>query len=136
MDAGQTMTRYQIMMSLSLIAIAALMLQVILFVIFGLVTVRKLRKNPATRNHLGVQFVPGWVILNVSIALARPRRWAQRVENSPLGWLVANSQLVRAHTTRLDRMLARVHFWSYAFAMIWLLGWLAYGKLGGFPAHP
>ncbi len=33
----------------------------ILFVLFGQITVRKLRKNPETKNHLGVQFVHGWI---------------------------------------------------------------------------
>ncbi len=42
----------------------------ILFVIFGLVTVRKLRKNPETKHALGIEFASGWDILNVAGALS------------------------------------------------------------------
>jgi len=37
-----------------------------LFVLFGQITVRKLRKNPATKNELGVEFLSGWDIINVA----------------------------------------------------------------------
>ena len=42
----------------------------ILFVIFGQVTVRKLRKNPETKHELGLEFAGGWDILNVAQALS------------------------------------------------------------------
>ena len=124
------MTHDKIMFWLGLFALAGTLLQGILLVILGQVTVRKLRRNPATRNYLGMEYLPGWDILNVSIALARPRRWAELVENGPLGFLHARSQRIRAHTTRLDRVLARMHFWSFVFAALVIYAWIAYDKLG------
>lgn len=44
----------------------------VLFVIFGQVTVRKLRKNPETRHELGIGFASGWDITNVAQALSLP----------------------------------------------------------------
>lgn len=38
----------------------------ILYVAFGQITVRKLRKTPATKDKLGVEFASGWDILNVA----------------------------------------------------------------------
>ena len=44
----------------------------ILYVIFGQVTVQKLRKNPETRDKLGFEFVSGWDIIKVAQALSLP----------------------------------------------------------------
>ncbi len=130
MDEKQTMTHDDITVLIFLIALAATLLQGILLVILGQVTVRKLRKNPATRNYLGMELFPGWDILNVSIALSRPRRWARLIENGPLGALYANSHVIRPHMTRLDRVLARIHFWSFLLMGVLLYGCMAYAKLG------
>jgi len=48
-------------------------LTAILYVIFGQVTVKKLRKNPKTKDALGLEYVSGWDIINVAQALAIPR---------------------------------------------------------------
>ena len=82
----------------------------ILFVIFGQATVRKLRKNPETKDVLGMEFVSGWDIFNVAQALALPRRYAQWRKKAPLGMLHANVDLLYKHTTRFDRILARIFF--------------------------
>ena len=82
----------------------------ILFVIFGQVTVRKLRKNPETKDALGMEFVSGWDIFNVAQALALPRKYAQWRKKAPLGMLHANVDLLYKHTTRFDRILARIFF--------------------------
>ena len=42
----------------------------ILFVVFGEVTVRRLRKDPATRRYLGFEFCSGWDIVNAGVALS------------------------------------------------------------------
>jgi len=55
----------------------ALFLAMLFYIILGQITVRKLRKNPKTKNELGVEFVSGWDILNVAGALAMPR-WINR----------------------------------------------------------
>ncbi|WP_236701395.1 hypothetical protein [Thalassomonas viridans] len=46
----------------------------IFFVLFEQITVRKLRKNPKTKDVLGLEFMSGWDILNTAQALAMPKR--------------------------------------------------------------
>ena len=93
----------------------------ILFVIFGQATVRKLRKNPETKDVLGMEFVSGWDIFNVAQALALPRKYAQWRKKAPLGMLHANVDLLYKHTTRFDRILARMFFIPFMFAAFFLL---------------
>jgi len=93
----------------------------ILFVIFGQVTVRKLRKNPETRHELGIEFASGWDITNVAQALSLPEFLQKRVKNKVLH---ANSDLLYKHTTVFDRVLARMFYWlwmSFAFSLIILM---------------
>ncbi|WP_102797673.1 hypothetical protein [Bowmanella denitrificans] len=85
----------------------------ILFVLFGQITVRKLRKNPQTKDQLGVEFASGWDILNVAQALALPKSWSRKLESSPLSGLYAKSELLRKNTTLFDRILARIFWYSY-----------------------
>jgi hypothetical protein len=82
----------------------------ILFVFFGQTTVRKLRKNPETKDVLGIEFVSGWNIFNVAQALALPRKYARWRNKAPFGMLHADADLLYKHTTRFDRILAKVFF--------------------------
>ena len=91
-----------------LLAIFAL----ICLVLFGQMTVRKLRKNPATKHELGIEFISGWDIINVAEALATPKGIFQKLKRSPLSALYANSELLYRHTNRFDRILAKVFYYS------------------------
>ncbi len=82
----------------------------IMCVVFGQITVRKLRKKPETRDALGMEFISGWDILNVAQTLSTPRSWSKKLESTPLSFLHANSDLLFEHTNRLDRFLAFI-FW-------------------------
>jgi len=62
------------------ISAAAAFIGCILFVIFGQVTVRKLRNNPETRHELGMEFASGWDITNVAQALSLPKFLQKRVK--------------------------------------------------------
>lgn len=84
----------------------------ILLVIFGQLTVRKLRKNPDMKHVLGMELISGWDILNVAQALAIPKSWMKKLENSSLSFLYANSESIRNHTNRLDRVLGLLLYWS------------------------
>lgn len=83
----------------------------VLFVLFGQVTVRKLRKNPSTKDELGVEFMSGWDIINVAQALAFPKSWSRKLERSPLSSLHAKASLLMDHTNRFDRLLGAVFYW-------------------------
>ncbi|WP_062271146.1 hypothetical protein [Endozoicomonas arenosclerae] len=89
----------------------AMFVACILYVVFGQVTVRKLRKNPKTKEVLGLEYVSGWDIINVAQALAIPRSWSRKLEKSPLSTIYANSAVLFENTSKLDRLLGTVFYW-------------------------
>lgn len=109
---------------MGLIAAGSSVIGWLLFVIFGQVTVRKLRKNPATRNGLGIEFMSGWDIINAASALARPARLSRRLERGGLRELFADSRAIRTHTTRLDRVLGRACCGTLLFSVICTVIWI------------
>lgn len=102
----------------------------ILFVAFGQITVRKLRKNPATKERLGVEFASGWDILNVAGALSTPGWLKDKFNRSSLSFLIADHDALYKNTHLFDRILARV-FWLFyttsSAAMILLVILKAFG---------
>lgn len=107
------MTLVQVILS---VILAVMFISAILFVIFGQVTVRKLRKNPETKYALGIEFVSGWDILNVAGALTLPKAVAQRIKRNSISMglgpgFEADPDILYKHTTVFDRVLARLFFW-------------------------
>ena len=84
-----------------------------LYVLFGQVTVRRLRKDPATKDFLGVSFVSGWDILNVAQALSLPRFITAKLSESPVSFLHARRDILLAHTSKLDRFLAKLFYYTF-----------------------
>ena len=78
----------------------------------GQVTVRKLRNNPATKNALGFSFVSGWDIVNAAQVLSWPTCLMKKLERGSLFAMYAKADLLREHTTKLDRILARLFYGS------------------------
>jgi len=104
----------------------------VLFVIFGQVTVRKLRKNPETRAHLGVELASGWDIINVAQSLAIPRSWSRKLEASPISVMYANSEELFKHTNRLDRFLGFIFYWLLTISGFSMIGLVILNSLGVF----
>lgn len=105
---------------------ATMLVAWVLFVIFGQVTVRKLRKNPETKHELGIEFVSGWDIFNVAQALSLPTTLEKRLKNKLFH---ANIDLLYKHTTIFDRVLARVFYMLFAFSgfgliVLMVLDWI------------
>ena len=111
---------------LFLLALVSAMISGIFFVIFGQVTVRKLRKDPNTKDLLGMEFVSGWDLQNVAIALSWPRSFVRRVDKGRLAFLHANSDAIYRHTTKLDRFLGRAFFWMLMVSGVWLVVCMIY----------
>jgi len=88
----------------------------ILYVLFGQITVRKLRKNPKTRDELGIEFASGWDIINVAKALAMPKAIMRKLKDSPLSLLYANADLLQEHTNKFDKMLGGLFYWLLMFS--------------------
>jgi len=97
---------------------AVMFISMILYVIFGQVTVRKLRKNPETKHELGIEFTSGWDITNVAQALSIPESLQKRLKNKAFH---ANPEVLYKHTTVFDRVLARMFFWSWMFSAFGLI---------------
>jgi hypothetical protein len=89
------------------------MIVAILFVAFGQITVRKLRKNPETKYSLGLEFSSGWDILNVAEALSMSEWMYKRCRKSKLSFLLADANVLYKYTTRFDRTLARTFWLSF-----------------------
>ena len=112
--------------TLLVIPLAMAFISCILFVIFGLVTVRKLRKNPETKHALGIEFASGLDILNVAQALSLPAALEKRLKNKAFH---ANADLLYKHTTVFDRVLARVFYTlfvlsGFALILLMILDWI------------
>jgi len=91
--------------------ITSSMVSGILYVAFGQITVRKLRKNPQTKDLLGVEYASGWDIINVAQGFAFPRAWAKKVENSKFSFMYANATALYENTTKFDQLLGFLFYW-------------------------
>jgi hypothetical protein len=89
-------------------AFSGIFFTAVLFVLFGQLTVRKLRKNPETKDSLGISLASGWDIINVANAFCEPKWYRERVKKSPMAAFSADYDLLYRHTTLFDRILARV----------------------------
>ncbi|MCG6202503.1 hypothetical protein [Psychromonas antarctica] len=100
----------------------------VLYVAFGQLTVKKLRKNPKTKSALGLEYASGWDIINVAQALALPRSWSRKLEGSKLSFMYANATIVHSNTTKFDRVLGFTFYWLLISAGLSgaLLGFLNY----------
>jgi len=92
------------------ILIASTVITGIFYVIFGQVTVRKLRKKSATKDELGIELVSGWDITSVAQALSVPRSLERKFKNRAFH---ANADVLYKHTNKFDRVLARIFFWLW-----------------------
>ena len=91
----------------TLLAIASAIgfVALIMFVLFGQITVRKLRKNPELQHALGLELVSGWDIINVAQALAMPKAAMNKLNKTPIAVFFANAELLKKHTNKFDRVL-------------------------------
>ena len=117
---------------LSLLGLILLMIifDLMLFVIFGQKTVRKLRKNPDVKDALGIEFISGWDIVNVMSALSLPRKLTRKYKETIIAPMEADADLLYRYTTRFDRILAKLIFFSMAFSVLGLFILMLLDKLG------
>jgi len=92
------------------IAVTMAVIAWVLLLILGLSTMRKLKKNPRTRDQLGINLIWGWQTINVAQAVTLPRSWMQKLRDRVDGSKFANHELLHIHTTMLDRLLLRLFF--------------------------
>ena len=83
----------------------------IFWIAFGQFTVRRLRKNPKTKECLGIEFVSGMNIMGIAQMLSLPRSWVKALGKKPNSFLIANSEALYSNTTITDRVLARIFYY-------------------------
>lgn len=105
------------------VVMAGMFLSAIFYVAFGQITVRKRRKNPETKNELGMEFVSGWDIINVAQALAMPTFIIRKFKNTKLSFLYANADILIKHTNKFDRLLAFLFYWLLMSSGLFMAGW-------------
>lgn len=93
------------------VAVLVLLFILILYVVFGQVTVRKLRKNPETKTALGFQYASGTDISNVVKILAISKSKAEKLRAGRMSFLYADKDLLTKHTNKVDRVLAKIVYW-------------------------
>lgn len=117
-----------------LLAISSIfmLLALILYIIFGQISARKLRNNPETKDALGIEFISGWDIINVAQALSIPKAWGRKLSHSPLSSLYANSEILHKHTTWFDRLLAALFYWLFTLSGLAMITLVALDGIGLF----
>jgi hypothetical protein len=86
----------------------------ILYLAFGEITVRRLRKNPETMGALGFDYISGRDIVNVAQALSWPAFMVRKLRTTKLAFLYADPDILVQYTSKFDRVLARLFYWSFA----------------------
>jgi len=92
-----------------------------LFVVFGEVTVRRLRNNSETKEALGIEFVGGRDIMNVAMALSIPRSLNRRGRRSRASFMFADADLLYQYTNLFDRVLARLFYWTFVVTVVGII---------------
>ncbi len=115
-----------------LFSIGGILFSWILYVLFGQLTVRKLRKNPIVKGKLGIELVSGFDILNVANALSHPKWLRNRISRSTLSFLAADYQALYENTTLFDRILGRVFWGSFLASNSSMLLLVILDKIGVF----
>jgi len=93
----------------------------ILFFIINIKTVRRLRKNPITRDELGFHLFWGWYAITISQALFFSKEWTTKRRNRPNGYMFANKDLVEQYTTPFEKITCKLMIILGFFALASLL---------------
>ena len=96
-----------------------------LLLVFGLYTVRPLLRCPQTRDRLGVEIIPGTIVLRVALALSWPRRVLDYLDRYANPVAHFHAATIRAHTTRADRLLGRACFAAHVLTVLLFVAWRA-----------
>jgi hypothetical protein len=92
------------------ICLTGMIITSILFIAFGEITVRKLKKNYQINQDLGFEFISGSNIIGIAQALSLPR-WIVRRSGTVFG-ILPDPDMLYEHTTKLDRVLGRIFYWT------------------------
>ncbi len=106
----------------------SMMVIVILFFIINIKTVRRLRKNPITRDELGFHLWWGWYALNVAEAVFFSKEWMAKRKKRSHGYMFANKDLVEQYTTPFEKIICKL---MVGFSLFFLVSMLILIALDG-----
>lgn len=95
-----------------LVVFLSLFVVIVLFLLFRFTTVRKLKNNPVTQNSLGADFTFVWQSINIARALSLPKWLTDKIKKSRYPWLFSDADLLRLHTNKRDKVLAKFFYWA------------------------
>lgn len=96
-------------------------ISLIFYVLFGQITVRRLRKNPETKSRLGVEFASGWDIFNAAQALSLPRFITRKLAESPMANFYANRDVLDKSTNVFEKFLANTFYWLLLLSIVLII---------------
>lgn len=114
------------------IMILLVLISMIMYLIFSQITVRKLRKNPVTKDALGIEFISGWDTFNVAQALSLPQFITNKLKESPISSLYARTDLLNMHTTKLDKVLGFTFYWFFIGSNLFSISVMLLNACGAF----
>jgi len=115
------------------LSLSGIIISSILYVIFGQVTVRKLRKMPETKHALGIEFsISGSDIFKVAQALSLPKSVSQRIRKNPTtGALHPDPDILYQYTSSSERIFARVFYWLSMISVLSMISFVILSWLMG-----
>ncbi|WP_281561172.1 hypothetical protein [Thalassomonas sp. RHCl1] len=72
-----------------------------------------------------MELVSGWDIINVAQSIALPSYLIRKFRKTQMSFFYSDADLIIQHTSKFDRILARVFYWTFAITGILILVWLA-----------
>ncbi len=99
----------------------SLILTPVLFFIINLKTVRRLRKNPITKDELGLSLVWGWHAITVSEALLFSKEYTTKRRKRSHGYMFANYDLVYQYTTPFEKAICKLFIILGVFSVLGIL---------------
>lgn len=90
------------------------------YVLFDQTTLRRLRKNPETKSHLGVEFASGWDTFNIAQALSLPKFITRKPTKSPMVNFYANRDALDKNTNVFDKCLVLTFYWLFVVSIFLL----------------
>ncbi len=79
----------------------------ILFFFINIKIVRRLKKNPITKDAMGFHLIWGWYALNISEALFFSREWVTKRRGCSHGFMFADYELIHQYTTPFEKLICK-----------------------------
>lgn len=94
------------------------LISAVLYVMFNLLTVRRLRRDPQIRLRLGIALFPGGETVGIARTLTWPRAWVRRTDRKASDAIRPDPEALYRHTHAGERYLARTCYGLQVFSAL------------------